>query len=129
MTADGHHLLVRAGDKRYLLPVAAVTELLPVPACSPVPSAPDWLAGVSALHGELVAVVDLARFIGAPPTPPTQCLLFDRAVAALALLVSGVEQMVAELPPDESDATPLDAENLVASLEAVLAALPARGRW
>ncbi len=131
MTPDARHLLVRAGGERYLLPVDAVVELLPVPASSPVPFAPDWLAGVSALHGELVAVVDLARFVGAAdPAPLTHCLLFDRSVAALALLVSGVEHMVAALPPSDLDAILIDAETLVSGLEAVLAPLvpSARGR-
>lgn len=124
MTPDGQHLLIRAGSERCLVPVAAVVELLSVPAYSPVPSAPDWLAGVAALHGELVAVVDFARFMGvADPPPPSQCLLFDRTVGALALLVSGVEYMVAAVPPNDHDATPIDPELLISRLEAALSPL------
>jgi twitching motility protein PilI len=124
MTPDGQHLSIRAGAERYLLPVSAVVELLPVPASSPVPTAPGWLAGVAALHGELVAVVDFARFMGvADPLPPSQCLLFDRAVAALALLVSGVEHMVASVPQSDHEATPIDPEALISRIEAALSPL------
>lgn len=121
MTAGEHCLLVRVHERRYLLPVAAVVELLPVPACSPVPGAPDWLFGVCSLHGELTAAVDLARFLEIPDAaPPTHCLLFDRNVAALALLVSGVEQLVAT---DDPSAIPIDPQMLLCRLETAMTAL------
>lgn len=121
MTAGEHCLLVRVGEGRYLLPVAAVVELLPVPACSPVPRAPDWLVGVCSLHGELTAAVDLARFLEIPAAdPPSHCLLFDRKVAALALLVTGVEQLVVTGDPA---ATPIDPQTLLSRLEAAMTAL------
>lgn len=121
MTAGEHCLLVRVGEGRYLLPVAAVVELLPVPACSPVPGAPDWLLGVCSLHGELTAAVDLARFLDVPDAaPPSLCLLFDRKVAALALLVSGVEQLAVTGDPA---ATPIEPQMLLSRLEAAMTAL------
>jgi chemotaxis signal transduction protein len=121
MTAGEHRLLVRVDERRYLLPVAAVVELLPVPSCSPVPGAPDWLLGVCSLHGELTAAVDLARFLELPAAaPPTLCLLFDRKVAALALLVSGVEQLVVT---DDPAATPIDPQTLLSRLETAMTAL------
>ena len=121
MTPGEHSLLVRVGEERYLLPVAAVAELLPVPACSPVPGAPDWLVGVCSLHGELAAAVDFARFLRIPDAvPPSHCLLFDRKVAALALLVPGVEQLVMT---GDLAGTPIDPQELLSRLEAAMAAL------
>lgn len=124
MTSDGHFLLILAGEGRYLLPVAAVVELLPVPTCSPIPRAPDWLLGVCSLHGELTAVVDFARFMGIfDAAPPSFCLLFDRKVAALALLVSGVEQLVEVGPQNDLAATPIDPQALISRLESSLTSL------
>src|SRR5689334_15411948 len=55
-------------DQEYGVAIADVKETL-----SPRPIVrmfltPDWLAGIMNLRGDVVAVLDLARFLGMPPT-------------------------------------------------------------
>lgn len=63
---------VRTGEDLWLVEVADVAELIPVPAMSRVPFTQAWFAGVFALRGGLVGVVDFAAFCGKPPTAPSE---------------------------------------------------------
>lgn len=49
---------------RYLIPTTAVREVEEVGAITPVPATPSWLRGVMNLRGTIIAVVDLAHFLG-----------------------------------------------------------------
>ena len=49
-----------AVESRHVREVAQLTDL------APVPGAPEFLAGVTNLRGEILAVVDLRRFFGVP---------------------------------------------------------------
>src|SRR6266852_4107273 len=51
--------------RRWAVPTRAVVEVRELAAVSLVPFAPPWLRGVARAGGEVVAVVDLARFLGA----------------------------------------------------------------
>ena len=61
-------MVVRAGDARVALAVEAVAEVLPPPALSPVPMAPDWVAGIVSVRGDVVPVIDLRIRLGRPAT-------------------------------------------------------------
>jgi purine-binding chemotaxis protein CheW len=67
--ADALHLVCFSlHDQEYGVAIADVKETL-----SPRPIVrmfltPDWLAGIMNLRGDVVAVLDLARFLGMPPT-------------------------------------------------------------
>ena len=43
-------------------------ELQRLPRITPLPSAPEWLRGVTNLRGEMLSVVDLRSLLGLPPT-------------------------------------------------------------
>ena len=55
------HLEFELGTDRYLLPVARVEAVLPLPALKALPGAPDGVAGVLNHQGRAVPVIDLAR--------------------------------------------------------------------
>lgn len=51
-------MLLDIGGARYALEIDEVGEVLPVPALSPVPMTPDWMAGVAEVRGEVIPVLD-----------------------------------------------------------------------
>lgn len=59
--------VLRVGAEEYVVDLARVDEILPVPALTPVPRAPAFLEGVVKLRGEVVPVVDVRRRLGVPP--------------------------------------------------------------
>jgi purine-binding chemotaxis protein CheW len=74
----------------YLVPTSAVREVEEVGAITPVPATPRWLRGVMNLRGAIVAVIDLALFLGLTATPGAGtealiCALDDDLTLALAV--------------------------------------------
>ncbi len=61
----------RLRGERYGVDLADVDEVLNIAALKPLPGAPDFVAGVLNLRGDLLPVVDLARRLGFErDTPP-----------------------------------------------------------
>jgi len=69
---EHQHVVFTVAGTDYALPLGAVREVGRVPAATPVPHAPDWLAGVANVRGDVVSVADLARFFGETPAPPSR---------------------------------------------------------
>src|SRR5262249_47489253 len=62
------HVLFRAGDQRFGLPLEAAREVVPPPrAYTRVPHAPASVLGVMNVRGRIVTVVDFARLLALPP--------------------------------------------------------------
>lgn len=55
---------VRVGEELWLIDLADVSEVIPVPQLYAVPFTQPWFAGMFALRGGLVGVVDFAAFTG-----------------------------------------------------------------
>ena len=77
---------------RYAVPLQATERALRMVAISPLPGAPQMLAGVINLHGRVVPVVDLRRRLGLPPR--------EYGSAAHLLVVKSPRRTLA-LPADE----------------------------
>jgi len=56
--------VLRVGTEEYVVDLARVDEILPVPSVTPVPRAPAFLEGVVKLRGEVLPVVDVRRRLG-----------------------------------------------------------------
>jgi purine-binding chemotaxis protein CheW len=72
------------GAERYAVETRFIREVVPLPMCTPVPGAPDFLLGIINLRGEILAVMDLRHFLGlgrSDPTDHCRVLVFggDRA--------------------------------------------------
>jgi twitching motility protein PilI len=63
-----NQLAVIVGGSRFLLDLTQAGEITTVGAITRVPLTADWFLGLSNLRGNLVSVVDLARFQGQEPT-------------------------------------------------------------
>jgi twitching motility protein PilI len=68
--ADAHvnQLAVVIGGSRFLLDLTEAGEITTVGAITGVPLTADWFLGLSNLRGNLISVVDLARFQGQAST-------------------------------------------------------------
>jgi purine-binding chemotaxis protein CheW len=57
------------GEQLYGAPIRFVRETVRLRPITPVFHTPDFIAGLASLRGEILAVLDLARLLGLPPTP------------------------------------------------------------
>lgn len=122
-----NQLGVTIGTRRYLLDLAQTGEIVPLPALCPVPLAQPWYLGLSNIRGNLVGIVDYARYLGLGETAQAQdsrVITFAPALgfncALLATRVLGLRH-AADMTPDgdilrdtdNNEWTPLDLASLV----------------
>jgi twitching motility protein PilI len=67
--ARAHQLGVEIGGVRYLLDLVEAGEIVPLPPLAPVPLTQPWYLGLANVRGNLLGVVDLARYLD-PERPP-----------------------------------------------------------
>ncbi|HEY1815493.1 MAG TPA: chemotaxis protein CheW [Kofleriaceae bacterium] len=65
------HVSFRVGDADYVVPAAQVLHLESYTAATPVPGAPDFVAGIVQVRGRLVPIVDLRKRFGLAPVEHT----------------------------------------------------------
>lgn len=106
MKASTRGLLVfTLQGERYGLSLQDVLEVMDPSLPVPVPRAPEFIRGVINVHGNLVAVLDLARLLArGEAVAEGKFLVLDRRIANLALWVDGVEGFVAEEAGTDSPA-------------------------
>ena len=59
----GNQLGLQIGAERYLLDLTQASEIIPVPTLCTVPLTQPWYLGLANIRGNLVGVIDLARFL------------------------------------------------------------------
>ncbi|MES2934293.1 MAG: chemotaxis protein CheW [Pseudomonadota bacterium] len=110
---------VMVGQTRWLLDLQEASEIVSVGTITKVPLTHDWYLGLSNVRGNLISVIDFARFQGLAPTPIEQeCRIVAFAPALsfnCGLLVSRVMGLrnIAEMAPGTSAqeaATPWSAQ-------------------
>jgi chemotaxis signal transduction protein len=91
-------ILLRLGGSRYVVAMADVAEVIPVPEVTRIPGAPVWLTGVGNWRGRMLAVLDIRSLLGAATTPLSTS-------ARLVVLRSGLitAAVVAEAVPGVYD--------------------------
>lgn len=83
--------------KHYALDLAHVAEVADPPRMWPIPRAPACYNGAVNIHGAIVAVMDLAVFLGlSNRMQHEKIIILNRDVAALAFLVDRVIRIVPE---------------------------------
>ncbi|WP_049622587.1 chemotaxis protein CheW [Frateuria defendens] len=83
----------RVGARLFVSGIDEINELLAVPAMAPVPGTRPWLLGVANVRGNLVPVIDLARFLFGERTQAaerTRLLVVRQGGGSVALLVDEV---------------------------------------
>lgn len=88
------HLGVMIGNTRCLIDLQQVSEVLVVGNFTKVPLTSDWYLGLLSVRGNLIGVIDFARFQGETPTEVSQdnrIVVFSQALSFnCGLLVSRV---------------------------------------
>ncbi len=105
--ARAHQLGVEIGGVRYLLDLVEAGEIVPLPPLAAVPLTQPWYLGLANVRGNLLGVVDLARYLDADavPTAGTRLVTFAPGLGfPCALLVAKVVGL-----RHAADMTPLDA--------------------
>lgn len=88
-------VVFRLAGQRLALDIALVSEVAEPPRTWPIPLVPPYFIGVMNFHGSLVSLLDLGRFLGCGSGDGEgKVLVIDRRLAALALLVDGVERIM-----------------------------------
>jgi len=102
----------RVGSRLLVSSIDEISELLAVPALTPAPGTQPWLLGVANVRGNLVPVIDFARFLFGERTvhtDRTRLLIVRQQGGHVALLVDEVfgqrtvdqEQRAGALPEDD----------------------------
>jgi purine-binding chemotaxis protein CheW len=115
------HVRFRVGGGGYALPVAKVLEVAEVGLLAPVPGAPEPVQGVRNLHGQVLAVVDLAAALGLKDDRRALRLLIVESEGRRAALAVDEVVDVGELPHEEGEEL-LDLEEVFQAVEARAAA-------
>ncbi len=108
--AHARQLGVMIGQGRWLLNLQEAGEIVSVGTIAKVPLTQDWFLGLTNIRGNLISVVDLARFSGMPATPidkESRIVAFAPALGFnCGLLVSRVMGLrnVSEMTPQLGDA-------------------------
>jgi twitching motility protein PilI len=91
--AAAHQLGVEIGGVRYLLDLLEAGEIVPLPALAAVPLTQPWYLGLANVRGNLVGVVDLARYLdpdgAAPAAPASNAPKATASPGALRLVTFG----------------------------------------
>jgi len=97
-------ILFKVAGLIYALRLGDVAEVIEPPPIYPVPGTPGSFSGMINFHGNLVAVVDLADFMGRGGRNPNgQLLVVAASIANLALWVESVDSVCsADLVKEES---------------------------
>jgi purine-binding chemotaxis protein CheW len=79
--AGERFVLFSLGDTHFAVPIENVLEIAALRDLTPLPNAPDWMAGVTNRRGDVVSIVDLRAFLGLGPAagPPGRRTLIVRA--------------------------------------------------
>jgi len=81
------------GGVRLACNIQRITEILPCPSATPVPGAKAWIVGLANVRGELLTVIDLARYltgIRSPVRSSSRLLATSLNRAPIGLLIDEV---------------------------------------
>jgi twitching motility protein PilI len=110
----------RAGSRLFVSGIDEINELLAVPVLTPVPGTQPWLLGVANVRGNLVPVIDFARYLFGERTPHTErsrLLIVRQGGGSVALLVDEVFGQRTVDEEQRRDAEPEDDPRLARFVE------------
>lgn len=95
------YLIFTLSGARYAVALTQVAEVIEQTATWPIPLAPDYYDGAMNFHGSIVAVMDLAQFLGRRASNATgKVIVLPPEIASLAFMV---ESIVRITPPGQAD--------------------------
>ena len=98
-----NYLIFTLSGQRYAFHLAQVLEVVERPATWPIPLAPPCYHGAMNFHGTIVAVMDLAKFLGLPGGQGSDnVIVLDTRIAALAFSVEGISRITPQVQTELS---------------------------
>jgi len=96
VTNDGSKFLMfRLQDSLYALDLTQTAEVADLTQLWPIPLAPPYYGGAMNFHGDIIAVMDLAIFLGlSGGNRPEKIIILHQSIASLAFLVDSVVRIV-----------------------------------
>ena len=95
--SPGEKLLVfDLANEKYALPIHDIAQIIDLPPTTPVPSAPEFLAGIFSLRGKIISIIDVGKRLGlenAAPEAP-KVIVVDILQDRFGLLVDRIDQVV-----------------------------------
>jgi purine-binding chemotaxis protein CheW len=89
-------LLFALGEEHYAIALERTQQVFPLSTITPVPGAPAHILGVVNLQGRLLAILDVAGFLGLPPaTEAGFVVVLRHQPPELGLLVQRIADIVA----------------------------------
>ena len=89
--ASRKYLIFLLAGRRFAFDLTQVAEVEEQPVTWPIPMAPRCYPGAMNFHGTIVAVMDLAMFLGLPGNHDAEKLIvLDTGIASLAFLIERV---------------------------------------
>jgi purine-binding chemotaxis protein CheW len=96
-THDRKYMIFSLQGSLYALDLKQVAEVGDPPQMWPIPLAPACYSGALNFHGAIVAVMNLALFLGIPGCrQPGKIIVLHSEVASLAFLVDTIVRIVSE---------------------------------
>lgn len=90
-------LFFRLQGLLYALDLAQVAEVSDPPPIWPIPLAPPCYSGAMDFHGDVIAVMNLATFLGlVGSSKPGKIIVLQHGIASLAFLVDTIVRIVSE---------------------------------
>lgn len=104
-------LIVTCGGEQYGIPVEHVREVVEAPQVTRVPAAPKHVAGVAAVRGDILPVVDLGERLHGRPTEAAHRMVTVEVgdIGRVGMLADDVVGMIQASSADAIDAVPVDA--------------------
>ncbi|MDA8431122.1 MAG: chemotaxis protein CheW [Geobacteraceae bacterium] len=100
------YLVFTLAGRRFAFDLAQVAEVEEQPVTWPIPMAPRCYPGAMNFHGTIVAVMDLALFLGLSGSQvPEKVIVIDTCIASLAFLVEQVIRIVSVNQADIQEGT------------------------
>jgi purine-binding chemotaxis protein CheW len=115
MTEARSHLLFRAGDRDWAISATFAAEVVPLPALTPAPGAPPFVAGVAVLRGEVIPVIELGVLLGGPQEARERAVLVRLPHGPVAFAADRVSTLRPVVPAAPAEEAPVPARYVVES--------------
>jgi len=99
----------RIGELSLMIRYEKGSELTDLPPTYRLPNAPEWFAGIANLHGALVPVFDLARYLGVDHLPDAKpmLLVLGHGLDAAGVVIDGLPTRLRFDAGDRADDAPV----------------------
>ena len=97
------HIGLFVGKEEFIMPIAAVEEIIMLPPITYVPHGPKFVDGVINLRGVILAAINMSRLMGlskGKATSASRVIIVREGEHRYGLIVDGISFVVAPLPQE-----------------------------